>query len=98
MKCFRNTGKPWQRSWVGRCGLWEAPVQHGGHVFRGVEFSSGGGCVQLEEWVLTGLRRQGEQVCSERRPGWLAAERGDDLVGEAVEHLNDLGSNMLLGG
>jgi hypothetical protein len=54
--------------------------------------------VQLEEWVLTGLRRQSEQVCSERRPGWLAAERGDDLVGEAVEHLNDLGSNMLLGG
>jgi hypothetical protein len=97
MKCFRNTGKPWQRSWVGRCGLWEAPVEYGGHVFRGVEFSSGGGCLQVEERVLTALRRQCEQVCPQRRPGRLPSEFGDDLVGLAVEHLNNLGANQLLG-
>ena len=97
MKRFRYAGKPRQRSWVGRCGLWEAPVEHGGHVFCGVEFSSGGGCVQVEEWVLPGFSRQSEQVCSEGRPGWLAGEVGDDLVGLAIEHLNDLGANQLLG-
>ena len=45
MKRLRNPGKPRQRSWVGRCGFWEAPVEHGGHVTCGVEFPSGGGCV-----------------------------------------------------
>ena len=97
MKRFRYAGKPGQRSRVGGCGLWEAPVQYGGHVSGGVEFSSGGGCLQVEEWVLPGLSRQSEQVCSQRRPGRLAGEFGDDLVGLAVEHLNDLGSNQLLG-
>ena len=97
MKRFRNAGKPGQRSWVGGCGLWEAPVEYGGHVAGGMEFSSGGGCLQVEEWVLTGLSRQGEQVCSEGRPRRLAGEFGDDLVGLAVEHLNDLGANQLLG-
>ena len=62
MKCFRDTGKPRKRPWVGGCRLWEAPVEYGGHVAGGVEFSSGGSCLQVEEWVLTGLRRQGEQV------------------------------------
>src|SRR5688572_28605026 len=97
MKRLRNTGKPRQRSWVGRCWLWEAPVQYGGHVAGGMEFSSGGRCVQVEEWVLPGLRRQREQVCSERRPGRLAGEFGDDLVGMAIEHLNELRANQLLG-
>jgi hypothetical protein len=32
MKCFRNTGKPGKRPSISRCGLWEAPVQYGGHV------------------------------------------------------------------
>jgi hypothetical protein len=97
MECLRYAGKPRQWAWVGGCGLWEAPVEYGGHVFCGVEFSSGGGCLQVEEWVLPGLRRQGEQVCSERRPGRFAGEFGDDLVGLVIEHLNDLGSNELLG-
>jgi len=63
MKRFRYAGKPGQRSWVGRCGVWEAPVQYGGHVSCCVEFATGGGCVQVEEWVLTGLRRQPEEMC-----------------------------------
>jgi hypothetical protein len=63
MKRLRNTGKPRERSRVGGCGFWEAPVQHGGYVFRGVEFSSGGGCVQVDEGVFTGLGRQSDQVC-----------------------------------
>jgi hypothetical protein len=96
MKRFRYSGKPRQRSWVTGCGLGEAPVQHCGHVCCGVEFSSNGGCVQVEEWVLTGLSREGEEVCSEGRPGWLAGEFGDDLVGPGVKHLNDLGANQLL--
>jgi len=57
MKCFRYAGKPGQRSRVsGGCGFLEAPVQHGGHIFGGVEFSSGG-CLQVEEWVFTGFSR-----------------------------------------
>jgi hypothetical protein len=63
MKRLRNTGKPRERSRVRGCGFWEAPGQHGGYVCCGVEFSSGGGCVQVEEWVFTGLGRQGDQVC-----------------------------------
>jgi len=63
MKRFRNTGKPRKRSWLSRCGLGEAPVQHSGHVSCGVEFSSGGGCLQVDEWVLAGFSRQSEQVC-----------------------------------
>ena len=53
---------------------------------------SGGGGV-----VFTGSGRQREEVCSEGRPRRLAGEFGDDLVGLAVEHLNDLGSDELLG-
>jgi hypothetical protein len=52
----------------------------------------------VEEWVLTGFSRQSEQMCSEGRPRWFAGEFGDDLVGLAVEHLNDPGANPLLGG
>ena len=81
----------------GGCGFWEAPVQYGGHVSCRVEFASGGGCLQVEEWVLTGLSRQSEQMCSQGRPGGFAGEFGDDLVGSGVEHLNGLGSDELLG-
>jgi hypothetical protein len=63
-----------------------------------VEFATGGGCVQVEEWVLPGLSRQPEEMCSERRPRRLVGEMGDDLVGSGVEHVNDLGSDQLLGG
>jgi hypothetical protein len=62
-----------------------------------VEFSSGGGGLQVEEWVLTGLCRQREQVCSERWPRRLAGEFRDDVVGLAVEPVNDLKSDELLG-
>ena len=36
-------------------------------------------------------------MCSEGRPRWFAGEFVDDLVGLAVEHLNDPGANQLLG-
>ena len=98
MKRLRNPGKPRKRPWVGGCRLWEAPVQDCCHVCCGVEFSTGGRCVQVEEWMLTGLGRQGEQVCPQRRPRRRVGEVGDDLVGSGVEHLNDLGSEELLGG
>ena len=61
-----------------------------------MEFSSGGGYLQVEEWMLPGLSRQSEQMCPQRRPGRFAGEFGDDLVGLAIEHLNDLGANQLL--
>ena len=63
MEHCRNAGKPRQRPWVSSCGLWEAPVEHGGHVTGGMEFSSDGRCVQVEEWMLPGLSRQSEQMC-----------------------------------
>jgi hypothetical protein len=97
MKRLWNTGKPRKRSRVNGCGLRETPVQHGGHVLRRVEFSSGGGCLQVEEWVFTGFSRPSDQVCSQRRPRRLAGEFRDDLVGLAIEHLNELGANQLLG-
>jgi hypothetical protein len=97
MKRLRYAGKPRQRSRVGRCGLWQAPVEHGGHVAGGMEFSSGSGYLEVEEWVLTGLGCQSEQMCPQRRPRRLAREFRDDLVGSAIEHLNDLGANQLLG-
>ena len=59
IKPLRNSGKPRKRPWVGGCRLWEAPVQDCCHVCCGVEFSTGGRCVQVEEWMLTGLGRQG---------------------------------------
>ena len=62
-----------------------------------MEFASGGGCLQVEEWVVPGLSRQSEQVCSEGRPRRLAGEFGDDGVGLVIERLNDQGANQLLG-
>ena len=97
MERIWNAGKPRKRPWVGGCGFWEAPVQHGGHVCCCVEFATGGRCVQVEEWVFTGFRRQGEQVCPQGRPGRLVGDVGHDLVGSGVKHLNDPGSNELLG-
>jgi hypothetical protein len=47
--------------------------------------------------VLPGLSRQREQACSEGRPGGLARDFRDDLVGLAVERVNDLKSDELLG-
>ena len=97
MKRVRYAWKPRQRSRVSRCGLWEAPVEYGGHVCCGVEFSSRGCCLEVEERVFTGFSRQREQVCSEGRPRRLAAEFGHDLVGSGVKHVNDQGSEELLG-
>src|SRR5215217_5300198 len=57
MKRFRYAGKPGKWSRVGGCEFLEAPVQHGGHIFGGVEFAAGGRCVQVEEWVFTGFSR-----------------------------------------
>jgi hypothetical protein len=97
LKGLRNARKPRQWAWAGSCGLWEAPVEHGGHVCRGLKVASGGGRVQVDERMPTGLSRQCEQVCSEGRPRQLAREFRDDLVGSAVECFNDLRSNQLLG-
>jgi hypothetical protein len=55
-----NAREPGQRTWVGRCQLWEAPVEDGGHVACGFEVASAGGCQHLAQWVLTGLGRQRE--------------------------------------
>src|SRR4029453_6416098 len=53
--------------------------------------------MEVEEWVFTGFSRQSEQVCSESRPCRLAGEFRNDQVGLAVERVNDLGSDKLLG-
>ena len=47
--------------------------------------------------MLTGFGRRREQVCSQGRPRWLVGEFGDDLVGLAIEHVNDLRSEELFG-
>ncbi len=81
----------------GSCGLREPPVEYCGHVAGGLKVASGGGCPEVEEWVLTGFNRQREQVCSQGRPRRLAGEFRNDLVSLAVERMNDLGANQLLG-
>ena len=53
--------------------------------------------MEVEEWVFTGFGRQREQMCSQSRPRRLAGEFRDDVVGSAIEHLNNLGANQLLG-
>jgi hypothetical protein len=50
-------GQPWQRTWLSRCELWEAPVEDGGHVACGLEDASGGGCLQVAERVFTSFGR-----------------------------------------
>ena len=47
--------------------------------------------------MLTGFGRQGEQVCPQGRLGRFGGEVGHDLVGSGVEHVNDVGSEKLLG-
>jgi len=97
MELLGDAGQPGQRPWTGGRQLGETPVEDGGHVCRGLRVASGGGRVQVDERMLTGLSRQREQLCSEGRPGRLAGESGDDLVGLAVERVNDPGSDELLG-
>jgi hypothetical protein len=96
MELLGDAGQPGQRPWTGGRELGETPVDDGGHVCRGLKVASGGGRVQVDQRILTGLSRQREEVCSEGRPRRLACESADDLVGSAVEHLNDLGANQLL--
>jgi hypothetical protein len=53
--------------------------------------------LQVAEWVLPGLSRQREEMCSEGRPRLLAGEAWDDVAGLTVERVNDLKSGELLG-
>jgi hypothetical protein len=53
--------------------------------------------MEVEEWVFTGFGRQREQVCSEGWPRRLAGEFRDSVAGLAIEYLNNLGANQLLG-
>ena len=96
MKRWWNAREPGQRTWVGRRELWEAPVEDGGHVACGAEVASGGGCLQVAEWMLTGFGREGEQVGSQGWPGGFGGESGDVLVG-LVELCDGLGSDELFG-
>jgi hypothetical protein len=94
MQRWWNAGEPGQRTWVGRCERWEAPVKDGGHVACGFEVASAGGYQQVAEWVLSSFGRQREQVGSQGWPGGFGGESGDVLVG-LVELCDGLGSNEL---
>jgi hypothetical protein len=52
--------------------------------------------VQVAEWVLTGLGREGEQVGSQGWPSGFGGESGEVLVG-LVELCDGLGSEELFG-
>jgi hypothetical protein len=45
-----------------------------------VEVATAGGCQQMAQRVLTGLRRQVEEVCPQGWPGGFVGESGDVLV------------------
>ena len=96
MKRLRNPGKPGKRPWVRGCRLWEAPVQHGGHVAGGFEVASAGGCQHVAEWVLPVFGSEGEQVGSQGWPGGFGGESGNVVVG-LVELCDGVGSEELFG-
>jgi hypothetical protein len=96
MERFWNAGKPEERTWVGRGKRWEAPVEDGGHIARGSEVASGGGCHHVADWVLSSFGRQREQVGSQGWPGGFGGESGDVAVG-LVELCDGLGSDKLFG-
>ena len=91
-----NAGEPGQRTWVGRCERWEAPVEDGGHVAGRAQVSSTGGCQHVAEWVLSSFGRQGDQVGSQGWPSRFGGESGNVVVG-LVELRDGLGSEELLG-
>jgi hypothetical protein len=93
---FWHAREPRQRTWVDRRQRWEAPVKDGGHVACSAEVSSGGGCLQVAERVLTSFGREVEQVCTQGRPGGFSGEPGEVLIG-LVELCNGPGSDKLLG-
>jgi hypothetical protein len=61
-----------------------------------VEFSSGGGCLQVDEWMFTGFGREVEQMGSQGWPGGFGGKPGNVLVG-LVELRDALGSDKLFG-
>ena len=91
-----NAREPGQRTWVGRCERWEAPVEDGGHVACGFEVASSGGCQHVAEWVLSSFGREGEQVNSQGWPGGFGGESGEVRVG-LVGFCDGLGSEGLFG-
>jgi hypothetical protein len=88
--------EPGQRTWVGRRGLWEAPVENGGHIAGRVEVASAGCCQHVAERVFTSFGRQREQVGSESRPSRFSGESGEVVVG-LVELCDRLGPEELFG-
>jgi hypothetical protein len=77
-KRWWNARQPGQRA--DRRQLWETPVKDGGDVACRVEVATAGGCQQMADWVLTGLRRQVEEVCPQGWPGRFGGESGEVLV------------------
>jgi hypothetical protein len=53
-RCW-NAREPRQRTWAGRRERWEAPVEDGGHIARGFDVASAGGCQHVAQWVLPGF-------------------------------------------
>jgi hypothetical protein len=76
-----NSREPGQRTWIGRCQRWEAPVKDGSHVACGSEVASAGGCQQVAEWMPSSFDREGEQVAPQGWPGRFGGESGDVLLG-----------------
>jgi hypothetical protein len=92
-----NSREPGQRTWIGRCQRWEAPVKDGSHVACGSEVASAGGCQHVAEWMPSSFDREGEQVAPQGWPGRFGGESGDVVVG-LVELRDGPGSNELFGG
>jgi hypothetical protein len=62
-----------------------------------VEVASGGGCLQVDEWMFSGIGRQREETCSKCGPRWLAGDVGDDLVRMGVQGFDDPLSELVPG-
>ena len=91
-----NAREPGQRTSVNRRERWEAPVEDGGHVAGTAEVAPDGGCQQVAEGVLTSLRRQVEEMCTQGRPSRFVGEPRDEQV-DSVELRHGPGSDELFG-
>ena len=81
---------------MGGGGFWEAPVQDGGDVVSCAEVSPECGFIEVDERVFAGFCGQGDEVGSQGGPCRCVGDVGYDLVGSAVERVNNCGSDDLL--
>ena len=94
-----DAGEPRQRSGAGVSvtGIVEPPIEDGGSVVGGVEFTAACDSGQLRDWVGAVCGEQ-QQVGAEGGPSRFVGEAGHNLVGRDIERLDNFASCQVCGG